>query len=180
MVVFAIAFVLLLWKAPGLDFYLGSADHGYQLSIMRQILLGEFPYIDVFFYYGPMFGFTSALGALATGNLVGETVICAVGYAAALTLIYVLVARNSFSGRRVASCDIPARALSVSLIQLHPSCFHRGQVCNPCPSEGKSGSASTVNVIDLSGLVNPAACVGARCPVCPTSTPDTARTFLLF
>ncbi len=82
---------VLLLLAPGLDYFLASQDHGYQLSVGMQILLGKVPGIDIITAYGPGAMYTSALGLWASGSLVGETVLCAGGYALALFLIYRLV-----------------------------------------------------------------------------------------
>lgn len=53
--------VLLLMKAPGPGFYMGSRDHGSQLCIGTQVLLGKVPGIDLPIAYGPMVMYTSAL-----------------------------------------------------------------------------------------------------------------------
>jgi len=88
-------FALLLLSAPGLDYFLVSQDHGYQLSIGSQILLGKVPGIDIITAYGPAAMYTSALGLWASGSLVGEAVLCAGGYALALFLIYQLVSAHA-------------------------------------------------------------------------------------
>jgi hypothetical protein len=93
--VFLSALVLLLWTAPGLDYFLTSRDHGYQLSIGTQILKGRIPGIDVMITYGPMAMYTSAVGLWASGSLIGEMLLCAVGYALCVSLIYRLVAAYS-------------------------------------------------------------------------------------
>src|ERR1017187_7424926 len=82
---------LLILAAPGLDYFLASQDHGYQLALGTQILQGKVPGIDVITAYGPGAMYTSALGLWASGSLVGETLLCASGYALALFLIYRLV-----------------------------------------------------------------------------------------
>lgn len=87
---FLIPFLVLLWRAPSLEFYLGSADHGYQLSLGRQILLGKFPFVSLFFHYGPLTAFTSAFGLWVADSLISETIICALGYATAIFLIHYL------------------------------------------------------------------------------------------
>ncbi|NEP60880.1 MAG: hypothetical protein F6K31_28505 [Symploca sp. SIO2G7] len=87
-------FVLLLLKAPELSFYLESADHGYQLSLGRQVVLGKFPYVDQFFHYGPLTAFTSAIGIWLWDSLISETLICAFGYACSIFLIHYLTKRN--------------------------------------------------------------------------------------
>jgi hypothetical protein len=49
---FAACFVWLLLKAPTLEFYLSNTDHGGQLCMGRQILLGKTPGIDLLTHYG--------------------------------------------------------------------------------------------------------------------------------
>ena len=83
---------LFLFKAPALDYFLTSRDHGYQLSVGTHILMGKVPGIDILMPYGPMAMYTSALGLWASDSLIGETIMCAVGYALCLFLIYRLVA----------------------------------------------------------------------------------------
>ncbi|MDQ7781616.1 MAG: hypothetical protein RDU20_01975 [Desulfomonilaceae bacterium] len=85
---FIIALVLLLWRAPGLEFYLSSSDHGFQLCMARQVILGKLPFVDVFSHYGPLVSFTSALLSAIHDSLLSETLLCAVGYAASLSLVY--------------------------------------------------------------------------------------------
>ena len=65
MIVFLGFLGVFLCKAPGLGFYLTSRDHGYQLSIGTQILLGKVPGADVIIAYGPLVMYTSASGTVA-------------------------------------------------------------------------------------------------------------------
>jgi len=85
--VFLVSLVLLLWMAPPLADYLRNVDHGYQLSLARFITLGAFPFVDLFFHYGPLVAWTSALALWVSGGLIGETLLCATGYAASLTCL---------------------------------------------------------------------------------------------
>jgi len=100
LIVFLLALIALLWSAPGLDFYLGSPDHGYQLSLGHQIVLGKFPFVDFFFHYGPLTAYTSCLNFVPYGSLVFETIICATGYALAIMLVFYLTRcyTSTFSG----------------------------------------------------------------------------------
>jgi hypothetical protein len=91
LVLVAVVMLCLLWRAPGLEFYYHSPDHGYQLSLGRQITLGKFPFVDMFFHYGPLTALTSAIGIWLSGSLLGETLICVIGYTAALFLVFALV-----------------------------------------------------------------------------------------
>ena len=91
--VFVCSAAVLLFFAPGREFYFRSFDHGVQLSIGRQILLGKVPGRDVLIASGPMAMYVSAAGLWASGSLLGETVLCAVGYALSLALIYRITSR---------------------------------------------------------------------------------------
>ena len=58
-IVFLSFLVVVLLKAPGLDYFLDSRDHGYLVSVGTQILLGKLPGIDIITAYGPMAMYTS-------------------------------------------------------------------------------------------------------------------------
>jgi hypothetical protein len=91
---------LLLMKAPGLGFYFTSTDHGFQLSVGTQVLLGRVPGVDVVNGYGPLVMYTSALGLwLTNGSLIGETIICSIGHALSIFLIYHLLSR--YASKRI-------------------------------------------------------------------------------
>jgi hypothetical protein len=92
-VIFLGLLLLFLLKAPGIEFYLNSRDHGYQLSIGTQVLLGKVPGIDLPIAYGPLVMYTSALGLWLTHSLIGETILCSTGYALSVFLLYHLVSR---------------------------------------------------------------------------------------
>ncbi len=94
-IVFAACFVWLMLKAPTLEAYLSNTDHGGQLCFGRQILQGKTPGIDLCMHYGALPGYTTALGLWLSGSLIGETVLCALGYAAAIALTGFLVSRYS-------------------------------------------------------------------------------------
>ncbi|WP_165244871.1 hypothetical protein [Paludisphaera soli] len=93
-VVFLAALTVLLLKAPGLDYFLTSRDHGYQLCIGGQVLLGKTPGLDLVTVYGPMAMYTSALGLSLSRSLLGETLLCAGGYSLCFALLYLLVRRD--------------------------------------------------------------------------------------
>jgi hypothetical protein len=99
--VFLAFLTLVLLKAPGLGFYFTSSDHGFQLSVGTQVLLGRVPGTDVVIGYGPLVMYTSAVGLWLTSNsLIGETIICSIGHALSLFLIYHLVSR--YASKRLA------------------------------------------------------------------------------
>lgn len=92
--VFLGSFALLLLRAPGIDYFLTSRDHGYQVGIGGQVLQGATPGVDIVCVYGPMAMLTSALGFRLSGSLLGETLLCSGGYALCFTLLYVLARRD--------------------------------------------------------------------------------------
>ena len=85
---------ILLLKAPGLEYFLTSRDHGYQLCIGGQVLLGKTPGVDIVTVYGPMAMLTSALGLRLSGSLLGETLLCVGGYSLCFALLYSLARRD--------------------------------------------------------------------------------------
>lgn len=84
-----------LWRVPALESYFSNPDHGFQLGLGRQILLGRRAFVDVFFNYGPLVPYTSAFGLWMWDSLIPETLICAAGYATAAYLIYAMVRQYS-------------------------------------------------------------------------------------
>ena len=68
-------------------------DHGFQLALGSQVAFGKTPGVDVFNAYGPLVIYVSALGRFLVGPLLGETWTCSLAWAAALSLLFVLVAR---------------------------------------------------------------------------------------
>jgi hypothetical protein len=79
--------------ARDLEHYISHSDLGYQLSLGRQLLLGKKPFVDFFFLYGPLTGYTSALGLWLTNGVIGEVVICSLGYALSVSCLYYAVSR---------------------------------------------------------------------------------------
>lgn len=104
--IFLGSLLVFLVRAPGLEYFLTNRDHGYQLCLGGQILLDRTPGVDSITWYGPMTMYTSALGLWASGSLVGETVLCATGYAACLTLLYLLVAANGSRAAGAAAAGV--------------------------------------------------------------------------
>ena len=82
---------LMLASAPTLDHFLDSPDMGYQLSLGRLSLLGQFPFVDMYQAYGPLVTLTSAAGQWLHNSVVPEVVICSLGYCLALTCVYRVV-----------------------------------------------------------------------------------------
>ena len=94
-IVFAGCFLALLHRSPSLESYMDNPDHGVQLCLGRQILEGKTPGIDACTFYGAFSGYCSALGLGLFGSLVGESIICSLGYAASMAIIGFLVSRYS-------------------------------------------------------------------------------------
>jgi len=74
----------LLFRAPSVGSYLYNSDHGYQLALGRQLLLGKLPFKELFFHYGPLSAYTSLAGIKMWDSPLSETIICCLGYALAL------------------------------------------------------------------------------------------------
>lgn len=95
LLLFLLPFLYLLWRCPSFDSFFSNTDHGFQLSLGRQVLLGKSPYIDLFFYYGPLAAYTSAAGFLVTDGPLAEIVICCAGYALAAGLAGLAIRRHT-------------------------------------------------------------------------------------
>lgn len=94
-IVFLLALGWILVGVPDLDsYYRQGSGHCYQLSLGQQLLLGKRPYVDLFWHYGPLAAYTSAAGLAIHNSLLPETLICAAGYAVALTLIFQIARRR--------------------------------------------------------------------------------------
>ena len=95
LLLFLLPFLYLLWRCPSFDSFFSNTDHGFQLSLGRQVLLGKFPYVDLFFYYGPLAAYTSALGFLITDGPLAEVLICCTGYALATGCAALAIRRHT-------------------------------------------------------------------------------------
>jgi hypothetical protein len=84
---------LFLARAPAREHYLENFDHGLQLCAGQQILFGKVPGRDMLIAGGPLAGYTSAAGLWLSRSLVGETLICALGYALSIWLLWLVLAR---------------------------------------------------------------------------------------
>jgi hypothetical protein len=87
--------ILMLASVPTLDHFINSPDMGYQLSLGRLMLLGKFPFVDMFQHYGPLVVFTSAAGQWIHHSTLPETIICAMGYCLAMVCIFRVVQRGA-------------------------------------------------------------------------------------
>jgi len=94
MLVAVAVFGVLVNRAPTMERLLVNGDHGYQLAAGAELLRGRLPGVDVLINYGPMVGVLSALALRATGNLVGEVLLCAAAWAAAIWLVLRLTRRS--------------------------------------------------------------------------------------
>lgn len=79
----------LLWRAPGISYYLDE-NHGWVLAGAQQVLFGKFPCADLLCAYGPLTFLISALGLWIHDSLIAETLICAVGFATAIFLVHLI------------------------------------------------------------------------------------------
>ncbi|MGE5540043.1 MAG: hypothetical protein ACM30I_15605 [Gemmatimonas sp.] len=91
--VFAVAFAYLLLCVPDPHFFLESDDQGYQMAMGMAVAKGSLPGFDFISQYGPLVAFFSWAAWLLSGNAVGEIVLCAAGYSAAIALAYRYLAR---------------------------------------------------------------------------------------
>ncbi|MGO8902717.1 MAG: hypothetical protein ACLQU5_30880 [Isosphaeraceae bacterium] len=95
LLVFCVFCLIQVATCPIRDTYLNNFDHGYQLGVGIQVLRGKIPGIDVLVHFGPLVFYSSALWYWLSGSLVGETIACAVAYAACLAVVYAVVARHA-------------------------------------------------------------------------------------
>ncbi len=91
--IFLVAFLALLWRAPELSRFLVNPDHGHQLALGYQVLLGRLPFVDLMYPYGPAVAYTTALTILISNSLIPEIVLCAAFYAGSLTLLHLMASR---------------------------------------------------------------------------------------
>ena len=93
--VFLVAFVYLLLRVPSGGFFLESDDQGYQMALGMAVATGRYPGFDFVSQYGPFVAFTSWFAYAVSGNLIGEIILCAGGYAVTIALIYRYLARHT-------------------------------------------------------------------------------------
>lgn len=109
---FGTTFLYFLGFLPTAAFFGQSLDHGYQLALGTTLLSGAVPGCDFFSHYGPLVGYFSALGLLA-GGVAGECAVCAIGYAAVLTLAFRIASKSggNIAGALAFACllFLPAR-----------------------------------------------------------------------
>jgi hypothetical protein len=88
LVIFFGTLAYLLLRVPNPEFFLDSNDQGYQMALGMAVATGRYPGFDFISQYGPFVAFTSWLAFALSGNVVGEIVLCAAGYAATVALVY--------------------------------------------------------------------------------------------
>lgn len=103
---FAVVLLWLLWRVPGALFFLESTDHGYQLALGNAVAQGHLPGFDFITQYGPAVAFASWGAWQASGSVVGEAVLCAVGYAAAIGIASVLFHRGAGTLAALLGCAV--------------------------------------------------------------------------
>jgi hypothetical protein len=90
-----------------------DADGAYQLTGARQIAIGEHPFVDWPSIYGPLVFYASYLFQSLFGQkLLGEMLLCIVGYACAYSLVYLNV--RHLTGRTV----LALACLGIALLHL--------------------------------------------------------------
>lgn len=94
-VVFALLTILwIVLRLPSVPQAIMDADAGHQLAGATQILKGQQPFVDFEATYGPLTFYASALAQmLSGGRLMGEFILCMLGYAIAYGLLAVLMRR---------------------------------------------------------------------------------------
>ncbi len=97
LILFLVPLLYLLWRAPSIEHYLESPDHGYPFGVGRQLLLGKLPFKDVFIHYGPFTAYTCSLAMRLWDTPLSESIVCCLAYALALFCLgSVLYRRASF------------------------------------------------------------------------------------
>jgi hypothetical protein len=85
----------LLLRVPNPEFFLESNDQGYQMALGMAVATGSYPGFDFISQYGPFVAFASWLAFVLSGNVIGEIVLCAAGYAAVVALVYRYLSRHA-------------------------------------------------------------------------------------
>jgi hypothetical protein len=92
---FCLSAIYLLCRVPTSDFLLSSNDQGYQMALGAAVAAGRLPGVDFVTQYGPFVAFSSYVGLALTGNVTGEMLVCALGYATAITIVVSIVWRET-------------------------------------------------------------------------------------
>lgn len=111
----AAVFAVLVNRAPTMERFLVNADHGYQLAAGSELLRGRLPGVDFLMSYGPLVAVLSALTLWTTGDLVGEVLLCAAAWSAAVWLVLHFTRRNFGAAAGVAA----AAAAFLSIARFH-------------------------------------------------------------
>lgn len=94
-VIFALLTIIwIVLRLPSVPQAVMDADAGHQLAGAMQILKGQQPFVDFEATYGPLTFYVSALAQVFSGGrLMGEFILCTLGYAIAYGLLAVLMRR---------------------------------------------------------------------------------------
>lgn len=95
LIVFFGMLAYLLLRVPSPEFFLQSNDQGYQMALGMAVATGRYPGFDFISQYGPFVAFASWLAFVLSGNVIGEIVLCAAGYAATAALVYRYLSRHA-------------------------------------------------------------------------------------
>jgi hypothetical protein len=91
--VFLSALIYLLLRIADPALLLVNIDQGYQMALGMAVAKGLLPGFDFITQYGPAVSFASFIAFAVTGNAVGELLLSAAGYAAAITIAASIVRR---------------------------------------------------------------------------------------
>ena len=90
--VFLVATIYLIQRFPVPEFLLQSDDQGYQLALGMAVTPDHWPAFDFVTQYGPMVALLSAAAYQVTGNVLGDLVLSATGFAACAAIGFFLLA----------------------------------------------------------------------------------------
>lgn len=91
----ALSLLYLLLRVPNPELFLASDDQGYQMALGMAVATGRHPGFDFITQYGPFVAYSSWLAWAVSGSVIGEILLCAFGYSAAIALTYAYLARHA-------------------------------------------------------------------------------------
>ena len=111
--VFAIAFLLVILRAPSPQTVIADSDGAHQVAGARQVALGLHPFVHWRSIYGPLVFYVSHLvDVVSGGRPAGELVLCAFAYVLAYTLMFLCA--------RYLSSTLPALVATLCAIATLP------------------------------------------------------------
>jgi hypothetical protein len=113
-VVFAVAFLAVVFRTPWPATTIGDSDAGHQLAGAQQIAFGEHPFVDFRSTYGPLTFYVSFIDQWLSGWRIGaDLLICTFAYAITYTLLFTAARWTSAN-----NCIIPYATTLLAIIQL--------------------------------------------------------------